>query len=60
MMLALVRVMGASFQRVHVALSGWIVKENGIMGRRMVSRNFEAGVTLSLGYPNSGSPDVSN
>jgi len=26
--------MGVSFLRIHVALSGWIVKENGIMGGR--------------------------
>ena len=59
-MRALVSVMVGTPFNYPIALTGWIVKENGIIGQWKVSRNFEVETTLSFGYPNLGSPDVSN
>ena len=43
---------------VHVALSGWIVKENGIMYGQEIDFGLDVGVMLSACYPNDSPPDV--
>ncbi len=45
---------------MNVALSGWIVKEIGILNEREEALNLDLGVMLSEYYLESGSPDVTN